>query len=118
MSGVDLLIHPAVEEPAGIVLLEALAVGLPAVVTDVCGYAHHVKAARAGILLPARFSQEQLDRAVMRYIDGIFPAECRSSALLYVGLTDLYSMYPQGADLIEELISQNNQLRVGSVASK
>ena len=118
MSGVDLLIHPAVEEPAGIVLLEALAVGLPAVGTDVCGYAHHVKAARAGILLPAPFSQEQLDRAVMRYIDGIFRAECRSSALLYAGLTDLYSMYHQGADLIEELISQKNQLRVGSVASK
>jgi UDP-glucose:(heptosyl)LPS alpha-1,3-glucosyltransferase len=109
MLGADVLVHPALSEPAGIVLLEALAVGLPVVVTDVCGYAQHVKAARAGILLPSPFSQEQLDRAVMRYIDGVFRAECRSSALLYARLTDLYSMHREGADLVEKLISQKRQ---------
>ncbi len=106
MLGADVLVHPALDEPAGVVLLEALAAGLPVVVTDVCGYAHHVKAARAGILLPAPFSQEQLDRALMRYIDGIFRAECRGSALQYARLTDLYSMYRLGAELMEKLISQ------------
>jgi UDP-glucose:(heptosyl)LPS alpha-1,3-glucosyltransferase len=106
MLGADVLVHPALNEAAGIVLLEALAAGLPVVVTDVCGYAHHVKAARAGILLSSPFSQEQLDRAVMRYMDGIFRAECRSSALLYARLTDLYSMHREGADLVEKLISQ------------
>ncbi len=106
MLGADLLVHPARNEAAGVVLLEALAAGLPVVVTDVCGYAHHVKAARAGILLPSPFSQEQLDRAVLRFIDGVFRADCRSSALQYARLTDLYSMYRVGVDLMEKLISQ------------
>lgn len=113
MSGADLLVHPALAEPAGIVLLEALAAGLPVVVTDVCGYAHHVKAARAGILLPSPFSQEQLDRAVLRYIDGVFRADCRGSALQYARLTDLYSMHRVGADLMEKLIRQKRAIIAG-----
>lgn len=106
MLGADMLVHPARSEAAGVVLLEALAAGLPVVVTDVCGYAHHVKSARAGILLPSPFSQEQLDRAVLRYIDGIFRAECRGSGLQYARLTDLYSMPRVAADMIENLVSQ------------
>lgn len=106
MLAADLLIHPARDEAGGIVLLEALAAGLPVVATDVCGYAQHVAAARAGIVLPSPFSQEQLDRAVMRYIDGVFRADCRSSALLYARLTDLYSMHSRGAQLIEDLLLQ------------
>jgi len=113
MLGADLLVHPALDEAAGIVLLEALAAGLPVVVTDVCGYAHHVKAARAGILLPSPFSQEQLDRAVLRFIDGIFRAECRGSALQYARLTDLYSMYRVGAELMEKLLSQKRAAIAG-----
>lgn len=112
MLGADLLVHPAVSEVPGIVLLEALAAGLPVVATDVCGHAHHVKAARAGILLSSPFSQEQLDRAVMRYIDGVFRAECRSSALLYARLTDLYAMHREGADLVEKLIRPRSGRRL------
>lgn len=104
LLGADLLIHPARTEAAGIVLLEAVAAGLPVVVTDVCGYAHHVKAARAGFILPAPFSQDQLEQAVMRMIDGVFRADCRQSALLYARLTDLYSMHALGAELMLELI--------------
>ena len=106
MLAADLLVHPARAEAAGVVLLEAVVAGLPIVVTDVCGYAHHVKAARAGIVLPAPFSQEQLDRAVMRNIDGVFRAECRRSALLYAEMTDLYSMHSTGADLMVDFIRQ------------
>jgi UDP-glucose:(heptosyl)LPS alpha-1,3-glucosyltransferase len=106
MLGADLLVHPARAEAAGVVLLEAVVAGLPIVVTDVCGYAHHVKAARAGIVLPVPFSQAQLDRAVMRNIDGVFRAECRRSALLYGEMTDLYSMHSTGADLMVDLIRQ------------
>ena len=106
MLGADVLIHPARAEAAGAVLLEAVVAGLPVVVTDVCGYAHYVKEARAGIVLPAPFSQEQLDRAVMRNIDGVFRAECRRSALLYAEMTDLYSMHSTGADLMVTLIRQ------------
>lgn len=102
----DVLVHPALDEAAGIVLLEALVAGLPIVVTDVCGYAHHIKASRGGLVLPSPFEQEHLDRAVMRMLDGVYRADCRESALLYSRLTDLYSMHETGAELIEGFIAK------------
>ncbi|VEB91288.1 UDP-glucose:(heptosyl) LPS alpha-1,3-glucosyltransferase [Citrobacter koseri] len=48
MSAADLLLHPAVQEAAGIVLLEAIVAGLPVLTTEVCGYAHYINAAQCG----------------------------------------------------------------------
>ena len=105
MQAADLLVYPARDAGPGTVLLEALAAGLPCVASEACGYAPHVAAARAGILLPSPFSQEELDRAVMRYLDGIYRADCRESALLYARLTDLYSMHTRAADLLEQFFA-------------
>ncbi len=113
MLAADLLLHPARNEAAGVVLLEAIVAGLPIVVTDVCGYAPYVKAARGGLVLPSPFNQDDLDRAVMRNIDGVFRADCRESALLYARLTDLYSMHSAGADLIVEFIRQKRKHQGG-----
>jgi UDP-glucose:(heptosyl)LPS alpha-1,3-glucosyltransferase len=104
----DVLVHPALVEAGGTVLLEALVAGLPVVTTDACGYAHHIEAGRAGIVLPSPFSQDALDRAVLRMLDGVYRAECRRSGLLYAELTDLYSMHSAGARLIEQLIGQKS----------
>ena len=81
-----------------------LASDLLVVTTDVCGHAHHVTAARAGLVLPSPFSQDDLKRAIMRYFDGVFRADCRESALLYTRLTDLRSMHAVGADMIRQII--------------
>jgi UDP-glucose:(heptosyl)LPS alpha-1,3-glucosyltransferase len=113
MLAADLLVHPARDEAAGVVLLEALAAGLPVVATDVCGYAHHIRAARAGIVLETPFSQDELDRAVMRCIDGVYRADCRGGALLYARLTDLYSMHRRAAELIETLLQQGRERSSG-----
>ena len=45
----DLLIHPAYNENTGTVLLEALVAGLPVLVSAVCGYAHYIAEADAGL---------------------------------------------------------------------
>ena len=104
----DVLVHPARTEAGGTVLLEALVAGLPVVTTAACGYAPHIEKGRAGIVLPAPFAQEALDRAVLRMLDGVFRAECRRSGLLYAELTDLYSMHSVGAALIEQLVGQKS----------
>lgn len=109
----DVLVHPALNEAAGIVLLEALVAGLPVVATDVCGYAHHVRASRGGIVLPSPFDQDLLERAVMRMLDGVYRADCREAALLYARLTDLHSMHRVGAELIERLIGEKPERQLG-----
>jgi UDP-glucose:(heptosyl)LPS alpha-1,3-glucosyltransferase len=88
------------------VLLEALVAGLPVVTTDVCGYAHHVVAARAGLVLRSPFQQLDLDDAILRTLDGVYRARCRESGLRYAQLTDIYSMHSTGAKLIEQIVEQ------------
>lgn len=41
---VDVLLHPAKEEPYGMVVGEALSAGVPTVVSDRCGCVHHLRA--------------------------------------------------------------------------
>jgi UDP-glucose:(heptosyl)LPS alpha-1,3-glucosyltransferase len=100
----DVLVHPARSEAAGIVLLEALVAGLPVVTTGVCGYARHIAAAAAGLVLPAPFSQDALDAALARLLQTGFRDQCRDSGLAYAEREDLYSLHSAGADLIEQFI--------------
>jgi glycosyltransferase involved in cell wall biosynthesis len=52
MNEVDLLVHPAKQEPLGRVLLEAIASGLPLVATDVGGTCEIVDHERSALLVP------------------------------------------------------------------
>jgi UDP-glucose:(heptosyl)LPS alpha-1,3-glucosyltransferase len=69
MAAADLLLHPARLDTTGLVILEAIANGLPAIVTSVCGFAPHVEAADAGIVLAEPFSDEILSQALRRAQD-------------------------------------------------
>lgn len=51
----DVLMHPARYDTTGTVILEALVNGLPVITTSACGYAKHVHAAGAGIVLKGAF---------------------------------------------------------------
>lgn len=61
MQGADFQVHPAYRENTGLVILEGMASGLPLLVTETCGYAHHVQDADAGLVAPAPFDQTQFD---------------------------------------------------------
>jgi UDP-glucose:(heptosyl)LPS alpha-1,3-glucosyltransferase len=104
MLAADALVHPARSEAAGVVLLEALVAGLPVVVTGVCGYAHHIAAAEAGVVLSQPFQQPALDDSLAQVLAPAFNAQCRRRALAYARREDLYSMHRTGADLIEQII--------------
>lgn len=106
MLAADVLVHPARSEAAGIVLLEALVAGLPAVVTDVCGYANHIETAGAGLLLSAPFDQSALDAALATMLDRDVQAACRARGLNYAETTDLSSLHSAGAALIEQIIQR------------
>lgn len=61
MQGADVYIHPAYRENTGLVLLEALACGLPVLVTETCGYAYHIRAANAGLVVTSPYVQSNLN---------------------------------------------------------
>ncbi|MDR3352076.1 MAG: glycosyltransferase family 4 protein [Zoogloeaceae bacterium] len=101
LLGADLLMHPAYHENTGTVLLEALAAGLPVLVTDVCGYAGHVSRAEAGVVLPSPFRQEAMNQTLAAMLAEA-PARRRwaENGLRYADVADLYSMPQHAADII------------------
>jgi UDP-glucose:(heptosyl)LPS alpha-1,3-glucosyltransferase len=51
-------------------LLEAMASGLPVLVTDVCGYAFHIERAQAGVVMHSPFDQAALNKALASMLDS------------------------------------------------
>ncbi|GAA5315046.1 MAG: glycosyltransferase family 4 protein [Candidatus Pelagadaptatus aseana] len=105
MMGSDLLVHPARHENTGTVLLEALVAGLPVLVTDVCGYAHYVKDADMGVVMPSPFSEGML-AANMKFLlsaDDDQRHIWRKRSKVFAQQADIYSMPETAAEKIIEI---------------
>lgn len=91
MQGADMLLHPSLYESAGLVLLEAVVAGLPVLTTASCGYAFHVRAAKAGLVCDAPFRQQQLNThlATMLQSDR---STWRNNGIRYGQTQNLYDM--------------------------
>ncbi len=101
LAAADIFFHPAYQENAGVVLVEALAAGLPILVTAVCGYSVHVERARAGKLVASPFDQQQLDRMLLEMLDSTSQRlQWRANAKAYVAKTDLFSLVERAAEII------------------
>lgn len=105
MVGADLLLHPAYRENTGTVLLEAMAAGLPVLVTDVCGFAPHVKRADAGRLVLSPFQQKTLNKMLIDMLTSARKHQWSANGKTYVSTTDLYSRSEKAASIIEEVAS-------------
>ena len=91
MQGADLLLHPSIAESAGMVLLEAIVAGLPALTTASCGYAIHVEQAQAGLVCPEPFKQEVLNLALLSMLQADRSA-WRANGIRYGQQHNLYDM--------------------------
>lgn len=101
MAAADLLLHPAYQEAAGIVLLEAIAAGLPVLVTSVCGYAHYIADANCGTVIAEPFCQEQLNEVLRKALtQSSLRAAWAENARHYADTQDLYSLPEKAADII------------------
>jgi UDP-glucose:(heptosyl)LPS alpha-1,3-glucosyltransferase len=97
----DLLLHPAYNENTGTVILEALAGGLPVVTTDVCGYAHYVEKADAGVVLPTPFNQKHFSETVQALFSEHARAPLRTNALEFTKTADIFAMPERAAAIID-----------------
>ncbi|MEC5344774.1 glycosyltransferase family 4 protein [Brenneria populi] len=101
MAAADLLLHPAHQEAAGIVLLEALTAGLPVIVTEVCGYAFYIDRAHAGAVIKEPYRQPDLDHALRHALaHPEVRAQWAASARHFADTEDLYSLPEKAAALI------------------
>ena len=109
LAAADLFFHPAYQENAGVVLVEALAAGLPILVTAVCGYSVHIERARAGKLVPEPFDQQYLDRMLFEMLDSTSQRLLWSAnAKEYVAKTDLFSLAERAAEIILQVAGKKN----------
>lgn len=102
----DLLIHPARSENTGNVLLEAMVAGLPVLATGVCGYAFHIERADAGIVIPAPFSQSELNAALAQMLNSARRRQWSDNGIAYGRSQDLYSRTQTAAGLITGLLNK------------
>jgi|TARA_Y100000310_G_scaffold3236_3_gene4142 UDP-glucose:(heptosyl)LPS alpha-1,3-glucosyltransferase len=103
MLGADLLIHPALDECAGIVLLEAIVAGLPVLATDICGYGHYVTEAEAGMLVASPFRQEELNRKLKEMLLSNKRARWQENGRKFAGHANIYTLPQEACSRIEEI---------------
>jgi UDP-glucose:(heptosyl)LPS alpha-1,3-glucosyltransferase len=99
LQGADVLLHPSIQESAGMVLLEAIVAGLPVLTTASCGYAFHVDSAQAGIVLPEPFNQGRLNHA-LRHLLQMDRSVWRENGICYGQTQPLYEMPETVARLV------------------
>jgi UDP-glucose:(heptosyl)LPS alpha-1,3-glucosyltransferase len=103
LLGADLLLHPAIQENTGTVILEALVAGLPVITTANCGYAHYVTKAQCGLVVPLPFDQRALNQAVTEAFRSAEQRQTWSSkAHRYADEADLYDMPIRVAEILEK----------------
>jgi UDP-glucose:(heptosyl)LPS alpha-1,3-glucosyltransferase len=101
LLGADLLIHPAYNENTGTVLLEAVVAGLPVLTTAVCGYAHYIDEAQAGLVLPEPFAQPALNEALATMlVDDAARRQWQANGLAFAATADIYDNAEVAADVI------------------
>ncbi len=98
----DLFLHPARHENTGTVLLEAVAAGIPQLISGVCGYAFHIEKAQAGKVLSEPFQQTELNEQLLDMLTSEQWQKWQDNALYYMRNSDIFSMPDKVSDIIEE----------------
>lgn len=81
---VDLLVHPARQEPLGRVLLEAAACGVPIVATDVGGTAEILTHGHSGLLVPPAAPEQLAEAMEVMINEPVLRERCGQNARLQV----------------------------------
>jgi UDP-glucose:(heptosyl)LPS alpha-1,3-glucosyltransferase len=115
MASADGLVLPALDENAGMVILEALFAGLPLLVTDVCGFADHVREADAGIVLPSPYAQPAFDAALETLLASPRREVWRGNARAYTHTRNLQNLHARATEVVVDLATRRRSRATGPV---
>jgi len=94
-------VHPAYAEAGGMVLIEAIVAGLPALATDVCGYASYIERADAGLVVPTPFVESTFVNLLARMLrDDEARIRWRANGIAFGRYEDLYSLPDRAAAIV------------------
>ena len=101
MFAADALLHPAYDETAGMVIIETMLAGLPALVTKNCGYAKYLTEHNAGIVMPPPFSQTVLNDELVRLLTSSERTAWHTNGLAAKNRDSLFQLVPKAVDYLE-----------------
>ena len=101
----DGLVLPAFAETAGMVIIEAMIAGLPALVTENCGYASYLEEAQAGLLTPVPFRQRAFNEQLVELLTSDDRERWSRNGLALAANEEIYRMVPTAVDLFERFAS-------------
>jgi UDP-glucose:(heptosyl)LPS alpha-1,3-glucosyltransferase len=116
MAAADLLVHPARHDTTGTVILEAVVNGLPVVTTSVCGYAQHVIAAEAGVVIDEPFDFRVFAAALSAAADAARRSRWSASAERYGAQPFLYDGRTRAAEMIVAAAAERARRRLPAAA--
>jgi len=114
MAAADLLVHPARHDTTGTVILEAVVNGLPVITTSICGYAQHVEAAAAGIVINEPFESAAFVAALSVAEDAGQRSRWSASAQQYGAQPFLYDGRMRAAEIILAAAAERVRRRSGA----
>ena len=106
MQGADVCIHPAYRENTGLVILEGMACGAAMLVTESCGYAQHVAAAKAGIVSAMPFNQALFNQQFLQMRQSDELEQWAANGLQYVQQIMLANDGSAEANILIDLAKQ------------
>jgi len=103
----DGLVLPAYDENAGMVILEAMIAGLPALVTANCGYASYLREAGAGLIAAEPFDQRAFDAQLLELLTSPERPRWRANGLARAGDERFYALAETAVDHLERFARLN-----------
>ena len=110
LFGADGLMLPAYDETAGMVILESMFAGLPALVTQNCGYARYLKEADAGLLAPLPFNQTDFNQQLVELLTSDQRSAWRRRGMAVASQPELFQLAERAVDYLEQFSEAKRQV--------
>lgn len=110
LFGADGLVLPAYDENAGMVILEAMIAGLPALVTRNCGYARYLQAADAGLVASLPFDQQAFNRQLVELLASERRSCWAANGMARAEDPGIYSLAQTAVDYLETFAARRRPL--------